>query len=298
MPCDSAAAGLITLGAMIRDLGDLTANDLERHYDKLLRYAAQYLESCRQCNLKVCNPIVKGCGHAKKVTGLLRSPLHPRKTFRISPNTVVAERKLVWSYPNGMTQSPTPAFAANWHIDGEAPLQWNDPMGALSGGPYREMFGDAQILSENLRSSYAGFCLAGRASGERRSREICDDIRFLLGGRPLSLSELLTVRNWSEKKLSRVAFFNSRTEQFDRHLTAPSLVVADGNSSFLRVAGRPEFAQSDVVAVIDRTLDRERLEEIGFKMAGLSQWYTEDRELVRSLPTIIPGVSLLIVRKK
>jgi hypothetical protein len=31
MPCDSAAAGLVTLGAMIRDFGNPRANDVDGH---------------------------------------------------------------------------------------------------------------------------------------------------------------------------------------------------------------------------------------------------------------------------
>jgi hypothetical protein len=44
MPCDSAGAGLVTLGAMIRDLGNSAANDSDGHYDALLRHARQFLD--------------------------------------------------------------------------------------------------------------------------------------------------------------------------------------------------------------------------------------------------------------
>lgn len=62
MPCDSAAAGLIALGAMVRDLADSNANDVAGHYDKLLQYARQYLKSCNPCVFK-CKPQLSQCGY-------------------------------------------------------------------------------------------------------------------------------------------------------------------------------------------------------------------------------------------
>jgi hypothetical protein len=61
MPCDSAGAGLIALGAMVHDLVDPQANDVDAHYDKLLQYARQFLESCHGCDV-VCHPHLKRCG--------------------------------------------------------------------------------------------------------------------------------------------------------------------------------------------------------------------------------------------
>ena len=84
MPCDSAAAGLIALGALIRDLGNPNANDVDGHYDALLRYARQYLGYCRDCTMR-CQPELKGCGYAAEVTGLVRDKYkNPHQVAEIS----------------------------------------------------------------------------------------------------------------------------------------------------------------------------------------------------------------------
>ena len=83
---------------------------------------------------------------------------------------------------------------------------------------------------------------------------------------------------------SRVTFFNSRARQLDRNTGSTSLVVADGDSAFLRAIDAREFQQSDVVGVIHRTVERDRLESIGTKLADLSQWYVPDGNVLDPVP--------------
>jgi hypothetical protein len=85
MPCDSAAAGLIALGALIRDLGNDTATNVNGHYEALLRYARQYLRSCHKCEVR-CHPEERRCGYMHEATGLLRDK--NGKRYRISELTV------------------------------------------------------------------------------------------------------------------------------------------------------------------------------------------------------------------
>ena len=65
MPCDSAAAGLVALGALIRDLGSDSTTNVGGHYDALLRYARQYIKSCRDCDMR-CHPELKRCGYSSR----------------------------------------------------------------------------------------------------------------------------------------------------------------------------------------------------------------------------------------
>ena len=46
MPCDSPAAGLISLGALIRDLKNPKANAFDGHVVSIRHYAEQYLNYC------------------------------------------------------------------------------------------------------------------------------------------------------------------------------------------------------------------------------------------------------------
>lgn len=298
MPCDSAAAGLITLGSMIRDLANPEANVIDGHYDALLRYARQYLESCRDCEVKPCNPAVKGCGYTARASGKLRSLRVQRTTVAISERTNVEERKLTLLHRKGMLESPNPEYATDWHIDGEPPPQANLVDGELSSEPYQRLIKEVQIVSENLRRTYSGLCLAGRAAGESASRAMCSAIRFQDGIAEFGLENMLTVHGWSEGMVSRVSFFNTRTTELDRYSPLPSLVIADGDVAFLKTLGRPEFQQSDIVGVINRAVERESLEAVGNKLLGLRQWYEPDEDLLNSLPSVTRGISVAILRRR
>lgn len=297
MPCDSPAAGLIALGAMIRDLGSPSANDIDAHYDSLLRYAKQHLDDCRDCELERCNPEEKGCGHAKKADGWVRSAANPRERAVVSDETNFERRELAWQ-DGSVTWRPTVNGALRWHIDDEPPTQVRESAGILSHAAYAALVNGARILPENLRRSFSGLCFAGRASGESRSREVCGAVRFRDGDFEYGLDELLTVYGWSYSDVSRVTFFNSRTEQLDRSTASPALVVADGGDSFLRVSSATRFQRSDVIGVIHRTMERERLEALGEKMTSLRQWYVQDEDMLCGLPVIPPGVSISILRRR
>jgi hypothetical protein len=76
------------------------------------------------------------------------------------------------------------------------------------------------------------------------------------------------------------------------------LVVADGDVSFLKVLDDSEFQRSDVIGVIQRTLERDSLESVGNRMLGLHQWYAEDIELMDQFRNIPVGISLAILRRR
>src|SRR6202043_2958558 len=99
-------------------------------------------------------------------------------------------------------------------------------------------------------------------------------IRFACGGREHGLADLLTIDDWSDSNpVSRISFYNSRTGRLDRFGCSPSLVVADGDSGFLRVLDEQRFQNSDVIGVVERTLEHDRLESVGNKMTALRRWY-------------------------
>ncbi len=212
LPSDSAAAGLVTLGALLRDLENPNANDIAGHYAALARHAQQYLTSCRDCEYR-CRPDIKKCGY-------------------------------------------------------------------------------------DLRKTYSGLCLAGRAAGERSTRDSFATVRFRQEGSDFRLDDLLTVNGWSDAAVSRVSFFNVRTEKFDRRNENPALVVADGHVSFLKATGRSEFQQGDILGMFSRTLERDALETLGNKIQSWSQWYETDHELLSRIAPIPRGIAVTVLRRK
>jgi hypothetical protein len=167
--------------------------------------------------------------------------------------------------------------APEWWFVGEAPVSVSTGEALEFAGHYSSMADwPMALLPQNLTQSDSGVCLAGSAVGESEARSRIAALRFEIDGRTADLAQLLTIQSWSPQSVSRMIYFNSRTGDLDRRTGSPSVVVADGDKAFLRVLGAKEFQHSDVIAVVDRTLDRERLEQVGQKLADLGQWYSSE----------------------
>jgi hypothetical protein len=197
-----------------------------------------------------------------------------------------------------VTYLPNPQYATNYYIDGEPPPRWDTPEGALPGEVFRQMVSDCQIHADNLRRSNSRLCLAGRASGGSATREVCASVRFRYAFAEHGLDELLTIFGWSAGNISRVAFFNTRTGALDRNLATPNLIVADGDDSFLCVIDHVGFRTGDVVGVIHRVMERDRLEAVGNKMSALRQWYVTDEDMMCGLPAVPRGTSISILKRR
>jgi len=298
MPCDSAGAALITLGAMIRDLGDSSANDTDGHRERLLRYARQFIYACRPCHLPFCNPTVKGCGYLSQATGKLRR-VNSRGTVEVSEKTDFNRGILALNYPNhsyGKVEYPDPVTP--WYIDGELPVDLTYSGEELNPLPYQDIVGASEIITENLRQAYSGLCLAGRSTGESSIRDISCSIRFRNETGEYGLNQLLSIHGWASGKVSRVSFFNTRTGQLDRNGITPELVIADGDVSFLGAIRRPHFQDSDIVGIVHRTMERERLEAVGTGFLQMNQWYAPDEDMLCSLPPVPRGISISILKRR
>ena len=301
MPCDSAAAALIALGALIRDLGNPNANDIDGHYGAMLRYAHQYLEWCRDCAMR-CRPELKGCGYAAEATGWVRGKrekLH--RIVQISELTTWYEQAIVClDSRKSSTSCILRQSATSWHIDGAPPPQLglNSEM-ALPKNAYEQIVEATKILSGNLCKTFSGLCLAGRIAGETASREQYSKIRFKSDQGEYSLLDLLAIHEWSPSNIvSRMAFFNSRTGRLDRRACDPALVVADGAECFLKVLGETDFQRSDAIGIIHRTMERDPLEGVGNRMINLRGWYVEDSGFLGLLPVTPCGITALVLRKR
>lgn len=300
MPCDSSAAGLIALGALVRDLETPKTNDVDGYFESLLRYASQYLRSCRKCNAP-CDPELNRCGHLSEATGRVKYTVNSRGYWWISENSKLNERILVFERRNRNQLTVTidrPEHAMEWQIDNQPPPVLIGQQGSLPQEFYNELLSGAQIISENLGKSFSGLCFAGRIAGETKTREMCSSIRFRSSNEEYSLPDLLTVHGWTQFNISRMAFFNSRVEELDRYASTSSLVIADGDVSFLRILNRPEFRMSDVVGVIHRTMERDKLEAVGEQRNALRQWYSEDLEMLNLLHPIPRGIGVLILKRR
>ena len=302
MPCDSAAAGLVALGALARDLENPNANDVDGHYEALLRYARQYLGACRECTTR-CEPDLRGCTYSAEVTGEVRHRDGKRYHIaEISEGPDTGEQCIVGIGGSGRKQERRWMFrgyATDWHIEGQPAPQLTGYQAELPQHPYIKIVGSKGIVTENLRRSFSGLCLAGRVSGETSTRDVCASVGFGCNCSGYRLPDLLTVHGWSAMDgVSRMVFFNARTGRSDRQCADATLVVADGHASFLKVVEMAEFQRCDVIGVMHRTIERDDLESVGNRMLGLGQWYVEDSELLRRFPDAPRGLEVLVLRRR
>lgn len=274
MPSDSAAAGLVTLGLMRRCLELDDANDTSLHYERLLALA-----QTRLGDVTLRHNVWNGVFVFDELdqNGVLWvSKLNANDNFR----STITRRS-----------------AVRWRVHGEGPV-------ALLTGqevPHAHLYthlvhhGGA-IKPENLSESYSKVCLAGRGTGENPTRAMMASVRFRHNGMEANLCELLTVQGWLPGTISRTLFYNTRNRQFDRKVGQPQIVIADGDASFLHVVDRTYFEPSDVIGVIHRTVERDRLEAIGNKLESKRQWY--DQLVVDGPPTLARGIGIYMLKKR
>jgi hypothetical protein len=298
MPRASPGAGLIALGSMISDLGKEQATDIAIHNDLIFSYARQYLDHCKNCSLKECDPLIQGCGFDSKSHGLIRSVRLKNHIYVVSEETDFNEKQLVLFNKRNPSATiyPNPEHYINLYVDGQPPAVSSSEETGLQKSAYQGLIGEAQIYPANLRKTYSGLVLAGRAKGGSDTRSAYEAVHFCNDTESYTLADLLAIHGWTDSKVSRTAFFNIRTESLDHAVAQPKLVVADGDASFLKTVDT--FKKSDVIGVIDRGSDRDRLEIIGQKFAALKNWYQPDTEFPELLPIPVPGITVAILKKQ
>ncbi len=75
-------------------------------------------------------------------------------------------------------------------------------------------------------------------------------------------------------------------------------MIADGDGSFLKVLATAECDDSDVIGVVHRTMDRDRLEAVGEKLESLRQWYESDSSFLEILPERPRGMGISVLKRR
>lgn len=279
-PCESAGAALLALGAMRFRLAQDGADDLAAHFSRI-----RALVGTNHADRPLCDIRTRG----RRAGPFLVCSVEPEAGVWVRHMSMEGDRSLI-----------TAATAMNWRFQDEAQLQ------LLHGAriPYRELYNtllpDADAICDgNLSRSDSAICLMTRLRGEAATRAAAADIRLSAGGVEAGLDELLTAGLWAGERISRVVLFNTRKGEFDRHTRSPQLVVADGDDAFLRALNQSEMQMADVIGIVPRTLERDRLEALGHRLAHLEQWYRRDDPLAAGIGELPVGVtSALLVRGK
>ena len=263
MPIKTPAAGLIALGAVAADLKNPSANDKERDYDSLLAYARQFLHACKTCKMR-CRPDLRKCGYAYESTGILRHKDRPRSKLYVSSQTDFSAKVLRLSAkPDGsgaLTTIEEAEWTHNYYEDEGVPLLLARSAGSMPIETVRDLFPGDVLCASNLTASYSSLCLAGGAT-----------------------------------ELGRLVYFNTRGRgAFGQPINNPNLVIADGVDAFASVLSEKKLKGADVIALVSRVHERDKMEEFGALVEGQSQWY--DREELGA--SGVPGCFEIELRKR
>ena len=277
-PVKSPAAGLVALGAFISDLSDSNANDKSRHYDTLLGYAQQHLVKCKNCKLK-CRPDLTNCGYSSESTGVLRNVNKLREKYYVQKDTDLKTKDLRLATKQDGTGIKigfhSPEGTHKYYIDGGAPLSLGSSTNQYDSDSLKEIFSDT-FINDNFKTSYSALCYAGVASGETATQS--DLAKFIFKTlKHKSLSQLLPIYGWDNgnTELSRVIYYNSRGQgTFTQPANSPNLVIADGTDALNSVLSQhKKLGGADVIAVVSRIIERDKMEEFSDRLDSLSQWY-------------------------
>lgn len=138
------------------------------------------------------------------------------------------------------------------------------------------------IIERTLEQSHSAVCMVGKRKGLSVTKALLFDTYFEEGGKTASLYELLSLVDGALDVVSRVTFYNARTGKIDRQGLPPEIVVIDGIDAFLKITEEMQsssnniFSGCNIVAVIDRTEKREKLDSLQTKVSELRQWYEPD----------------------
>jgi hypothetical protein len=290
MPCNSHAAALIALGAVMKDLTFSGANDRERHLDSLFKYADQYLNYCRTCKYDPCNPELKGCPFKSRASGKIRLKSRQVNHRIISEKTdfknkiLVYQEKTVTGYINLESSK-----LFDHYPDGGIPLSEGLKSTSLDLTDYRQIHTGLVPIDDNCSTSYSGLCLAGQPRlGSAESKRFYSNFIFNSSSNVKSLVDLLPINGWSKNKVSRLVFFNTRGEQkFSHEPNNPYLVIVDGLESFFNSIDNRLFKNSDFVVVLRRDMTKDIYDQLDAKLQSMLQWFERSESEIEAPKGII-----------
>lgn len=284
MPCESAAVGLVSVGAVARRMAESGANDLENHGRQM-----------RERFLRGERVVYR---HRNPKARLYRG------TFIIAE--WLANDMVAFVSANGASHSRVlqPIHGLQeWHVDGQLPLE---TPGATEGlahlGLYVQLAGGMPALSDShLKQTESCLCLAAHVQGATKTFACLDTVMIRNRTEKASLAELTTVEAWNNARVSRMVLWNTRTDALDRDPVAPKLLVAHGAEALTQRSAHLDarFTDADIVCVFDATMERDNTEQLNAWVDERRFSYTvrtrsEVAQLVGTVPT---GIAVLLLEE-
>lgn len=273
-PCDSAAAGLIALGALVRRLGEPEANDLGIHKRRIRELRPGHKGTLRRNGDR---------GH------YVVHRRDPDGTLWLE-HTTKQERLQFLEYRAG-----------DWYFDGESPAEARTGSELPWLSLYRALAPSGFSIDEsNLQYSDSSIVLAGRSTGQSVLAKMLANLVFKHEANTASVLQLLALQDHElAGNVSRIRYLNPRASsgrQFDRPGLTPRTVIADGSEALLCSLSNEQCDSASIIAHIPRTDDQSRLEEVGERLGGLRPWYESDVDVIDRLPQRPRGIAVHSLR--
>lgn len=277
LPYPCPAAGLITLGAMIRLLERPSETHLEKHYNRLRVSARDQSKPW----------IVKNSSSNRR--------------FILSGVRPILGQECIWAkLDDGKKgEAITQKNCARWRFD-EEPFVLSDADRIPFGKFYDRLTTYHPERESNFALSDANLWLTTKSVGEPATRSDLQQVKFRVDGTGATLLELLSVIGWKEGNRfapSRVVLFNTLAGRADRDGPPPHTVIVDGPIPFLRTRYQSQLTSSNMLVILFRTEERATLEETAAQIAELKRWYTPVRD-AECLPEPPASIQTLILRRK
>ena len=75
------------------------------------------------------------------------------------------------------------------------------------------------------------------------------------------------------------------------------MVIVDGVGSFNKIIDKKEFKESDIIALVSRTEEPNKILEMTTKLNGMDQWYEPDLDCLLKIQPPPPGIGLTLRRR-
>lgn len=253
MPCDSPGAGLVALGAMRYFLSGEKLSD-DAIYDRLRREGDKTLYSREDMFKYVGEENGKAVVEEKDK----KDNRYSKKQKKELVTRIALLKNLDLRFENESIIVSSDKALQHLQI-------------------YENIIDKGRLINqETFSQSDSGVCLAGKRKGLSCTKELLNKISFEQDGDVANLYNLLSLLDDSLDVVSRVTLYNTRTARMDRAGSPPKIVIADGIDAFLKIIDlikMKKMPEANIVAVIDRTEKREKLESLQIKISNLLDYY-------------------------
>jgi len=277
-PCDSAAAGLIALGAMVRRLSQPGANEIGAHISRVRGLRPRHAGTLRHRTFK---------GH------FVVSRVETSGSVWLT-NTRDDSHHLFVDY-----------HAGDWYFDGEGRVEVREGGALPWQGIYASLLpDDTSVHAPNLITSDSSICLVGRSTGKSAQKGLFGAARIRAATGTASLLDLLALDAFQPTStVSRVRYVSSRAHQGSSELgdsgdaqdtlgklKLARIVICDGGDAAVLALGSAGFEGKTIIAHLPRTDDVARLEAVAEMLAAKRNWYSPCSGIESLKPPAPPGV--------